>query len=205
MPTFTTIALESLLEPKIRDSYKTSTKSVRDFSSNDKKKKELEEEEQQLKLKKKAPVRNRVNISPALYITPEPTPILHSEVDSLSPSPYVVNRKGRGGKSVNRRVDGFEVEEGKKRDGEEERDLNGGGGKSRRGELQFEEVVDDNLVTEEIVGDSFEDFVAEDDFLDTRCDSLSVGSSGEVNDFGTRIESVSVVSNQGEFFDADDG
>lgn len=176
MPTFTSIALESLIEPRFRDSYKTSIKSANKTVDNDDKI-EIKDEE------KKKPSRNRVNISPALYITPEPTPIVYSSSDSLSPSPYVANRKGRGG--LRRRSDASRKEEV-----EEEEE--------KGGELSVEEVVEDDFVVEEEIG---RDFVEEsEEFLDARCESLSAVSLSDVREFG----SISGLWSQTDFYDADD-
>ena len=168
MPTFTSIALESLIEPRFRDSYKDSAKkTVKSVKDDDDK--EVREEV-------KKPSRNRVNISPALYITPEPTPIVYSSSESVSPSPYVANRKGRGG--LRRRS---EVVVRK----EEERVV--------------EEVVveDEKVKKEEEMREAVEE---SEEFVDTRCDTLSVGSSSDVRELGS-------VSgwNPVEFYDADDG
>ncbi|KAI3810622.1 hypothetical protein L1987_20243 [Smallanthus sonchifolius] len=140
-------------------------------------------------MKEKSKARKRLNhiyISPALYTTPQPTPIFYySSSGSVSPSPYVFNRKGRGGgKSANRRIDGFEVQT---REELVESSLFGGGG----GEIEIRLVVE------------AED-ADDDDFVDPRCDSLSVTSSSDLNDSGRLgLENMSVASNQiGEFYDA---
>ncbi|KAL8155714.1 hypothetical protein AgCh_000932 [Apium graveolens] len=172
MPTFTSIALESLIEPRFRDSYKDSAKktvkSVMDIEDDDDK--EVREEEV------KKPSRNRVNISPALYITPEPTPIVYSSSESVSPSPYVANRKGRGGLRRRR-----EVVVRKEEDRVEEEVV-----------VEEDEVKKDEEMREVVEEESEE-------FVDTRCDTLSVGSSSDVREFGS-------VSgwNPVEFYDADD-
>lgn len=84
---------------------------------------------------------------------------------------------------------------------------------SSSGEVVVGEVVEENLFGEEVGGGERDginggcDEVVDDDFLDPRCDTASVGSSTEVvEEFGRQAaECRSVVSNQGEFFDADEG
>ncbi|KAK6121291.1 hypothetical protein DH2020_044994 [Rehmannia glutinosa] len=80
MPTFTTIALENLLEPRVRDSVK------KPFHG------DLEDTDPRNEGTR------HLYISPALYATPEQAPIPdHSSPDPSSPSPYVVNLKRRRG------------------------------------------------------------------------------------------------------------
>ncbi|XP_076911557.1 uncharacterized protein LOC143569565 [Bidens hawaiensis] len=157
MPTFTTIALQNLLEHRIPTTPNHP------------------QQPDELKPAKKV---NHIYISPALYTTPEPTSISdYPATGSVSPSPYVFNRKGRGGgKSANRRIDGFEV----------------------RGQ---DELVENCEVLE---GEGEGEGEGEDEFVDPRCDSISVASSSELNDSGRLgLEDMSVVSNQiGEFYDA---
>ncbi|KAH6804254.1 hypothetical protein C2S51_032501 [Perilla frutescens var. frutescens] len=77
MPTFTRIALENLLEPRVRDSLKKPDPESPDLGNG----------------------RPRhLYISPALYATPEQAPIPdNTSPDPLSPSPYVANHKRRSG------------------------------------------------------------------------------------------------------------
>lgn len=172
MPTFTSIALETLIEPRFRDSYRDSAKkSVKKRVNND-----VDDDDKGIREEEvKKPSRNRVNISPALYITPEPTPIVYSSSESLSPSPYVANRKGRGG--LRRRSEVV----------------------IRKEEERVEEVVveDEEVRKDEEMREVVEE---SEDFVDTRCDTLSVGSSSDVRELGS-------VSgwNPVEFYDADDG
>lgn len=175
MPTFTSIALESLIEPRFRDSYRDSAKKSEKLPA---KKSEKGDGKEVGEVEVRKPSRHRVNISPALYITPEPTPIVYSSSDSLSPSPYVANRKGRGG--LRRRS---EVRK-------EEVDARGGD----MGHMAVEDGV------ESVKGEEREVVEESEDFVDTRCDSLSVGSSSDVRELGS-------VSgwNPIEFYDADDG
>ncbi|CAK9141051.1 unnamed protein product [Ilex paraguariensis] len=187
MPTFTAVALETLLESTVRDSYK------KPLNSGD----ELNNKQEREKQKKKASTPNHIYIQPALYVTPEPTPIPEVSSGSLSPSPYVVNHKRRGGKAVNRRTNEFEIPK-------KNENLNSNsnvGEEIDEGELRFGEIVEDNFLGAEVNGDGNEGFVVEeDDFVDPRCDSLSVASSSELIDLGKQ----SFVSNPGEFFDADE-
>lgn len=201
MPTFTTIALENLLEHRNSGKNSSTLKNPQPSTNEN----DEVTEEKRAKTSKRL---NHIYISPALYTTPEPTPILdYSSSGSLSSSPYVFNRKGRGGgKSANRRIDGFEVEGSGSQSG-------GNGGEALPG--GDEELVESSLFGGGGEGENENCMVVEgegecaddddyDDFLDPRCDSLSVGSSSELNDSGRLgIASMSVLSNQiGEFYDA---
>ncbi|KAI3770724.1 hypothetical protein L6452_01866 [Arctium lappa] len=178
MPTFTTIALENLLEHRNSGKNSSTLKNPQPSTTN--------ENNDEAKTSKRL---NHIYISPALYTTPDPTPILdYSSSGSLSSSPYVFNRKGRGGrKSANRRIDGFELQSPSQSaaagNGEEEEFCSFFGGEGEgEGEGENENEGDD--------------------FVDPRCDSFSVGSSSELNDSG-RLASMSLLSNQiGEFYDA---
>ncbi|XP_076944610.1 uncharacterized protein LOC143615355 [Bidens hawaiensis] len=164
MPTFTTIALQNLLEHRIP------TTNLKPPNH------QQQEPDDELKPAKRL---NQIYISPALYTTPEPTSI--SSDYPATPSPYVFNRKGRGGgKSANRRIDGFEV-----------------GGQDQL----LENCVVGQGEDKDYVGDHDHD---DDEFVDPRCDSISVASSTELNDSGRLgLENLSLVSNQiGEFYDA---
>ncbi|WOH14995.1 hypothetical protein DCAR_0934525 [Daucus carota subsp. sativus] len=174
MPTFTSIALESLIEPRFRDSYRDSAKKSEKLPA---KKSEKGDGKEVGEVEVRKPSRHRVNISPALYITPEPTPIVYSSSDSLSPSPYVANRKGRGGLRRRSEVRKEEVE-------------------ARGGDMGHMAVEDG---VESVKGEEREVVEESEDFVDTRCDSLSVGSSSDVRELGS-------VSgwNPIEFYDADD-
>ncbi|PHU10189.1 hypothetical protein BC332_22049 [Capsicum chinense] len=168
MPTYTAIAFENLLEPRVRKSHG--------------KLNERNDEEQVVADVESEPVSEPVNhiyISPALYITPEPAPIPETSSGSMSPSPYLVNHKRRGGGEAfaNRKLDGLEEVE----QVDEKTDL----------DLHLnseEEPAEDNL------------FEEDEGFLDPRCDALSIGSVNEVKGLDCR----SCVSAQGEFFDADE-
>ncbi|KAM3377865.1 hypothetical protein P3S68_010278 [Capsicum galapagoense] len=168
MPTYTAIAFENLLEPRVRKSHG--------------KLNERNDEEQVVADVESEPVSEPVNhiyISPALYITPEPAPIPETSSGSMSPSPYLVNHKRRGGGEAfaNRKLDG--LEEVEQVDEKTDLDLH----------LNLEEEpAEDNL------------FEEDEGFLDPRCDALSIGSVNEVKGLDCR----SCVSAQGEFFDADE-
>ncbi|XP_058191224.1 uncharacterized protein LOC131308326 [Rhododendron vialii] len=197
MPTFTRIAWETLLEPTVHknpsDSPPRATarpSSLTDDGSNH----------------KRAQAPNHIYISPALYITPAPAPIPDSSYDPVSPSPYVVNHKRRGRDAVVRA-----------RDDEKNLNLNSNldvdlSSSGDCGEVVVGEVVEENLFGEEFVGGEGDDLnggcdeVVDDDFLDPRCEAASVGSTTEVvEECGRQVaECRSVVSNQGEFFDADE-
>ncbi|KAK3030367.1 hypothetical protein RJ639_038895 [Escallonia herrerae] len=174
MPTFTTIALENLLEPRTGDSIQKSDRQAK-------------AEERRKGNGPPPPHRRHVyNITPALYTTPEPTPVVPDySSDSHSPSPYVFNRKGRGGgRPAKPKVDGVEASKGD--------------GVGKMGE--------ERLVEEDVLGRGNEDRdeVEDEGFFDSRLDSLSVASSSELNDSMRHVENVSLVSNQGEYYDADE-
>ncbi|KAM7474419.1 hypothetical protein LguiB_021662 [Lonicera macranthoides] len=176
MPTFTTIALETLLEPRLTDSYKNSKNSNQHTPK-------FPHVNDQKNRNPNPPTSKHIYISPALYTTPEPTPVASSSVESLSPSPYVFNRKGRGGKGLRHRIDAIESEKKKKRsDGK----LNGGQIENVGG-LGGEIKVYDEFLGAEVVRDRDEEAVLDEDLLDTRFETSSV-----------------VTFNQGEFFDADE-
>ncbi|GER41920.1 secretion apparatus protein BsaZ [Striga asiatica] len=162
MPTFTSIALENLLEHGVRDTHKNPSHGNRDESD----------------LVKAGP--RHLYISPGLYATPDQAPIPDHPP---SPSPYVVNLKRRRSGSA------------------------GTGGApefASGGEVDVlslkevrEELVDEVLVGNDEAGEEDEGF------LDRRSEAMSVGSETEANDFDTnQIDTRSLVSAQGEFFDA---
>ncbi|TMW94488.1 hypothetical protein EJD97_010214 [Solanum chilense] len=170
MPTYTAIAFENLLEPRVRKSYGKQVLNERN------------EEEKVVEDIEPPPAQaNHIFISPALYITPEPAPIPETSSGSLSPSPYLVNHKRRGGGEAfaNRKLDGLEEVEQVNGKTDLDLDLN----------LNLEEELPEENLFEEDEG-----------FLDPRCDALSIGSVNEVKGIDCR----SYVSAQGEFFDADE-
>ncbi|KAG5625844.1 hypothetical protein H5410_011062 [Solanum commersonii] len=170
MPTYTAIAFENLLEPRVRKSYGKQVLNERN-----------EEEKVVEDIEPPPAPANHIFISPALYITPEPAPIPETSSGSLSPSPYLVNHKRRGGGEAfaNRKLDGLEEVEQVNEKTDLDLDLN----------LNLEEELAEENLFEEDEG-----------FLDPRCDALSVGSVNEVKGLDCR----SYVSAQGEFFDADE-
>lgn len=98
MPTFTTVALHSLIEPKPSKSMaagkkESDSKQGSQVNATDK---------QQPDLKNNPETKERkhhwTQISPALYTTPEPKPLpnIPDSPSSFTPSPYIVNHKGRG-------------------------------------------------------------------------------------------------------------
>ncbi|XP_059648347.1 uncharacterized protein LOC132294488 [Cornus florida] len=199
MPTFTTIAWETLIEPRVRDSYKDSLNSKQQITKSDYRDDGDDEKDEEEK-KTKGP--NHIYISPALYVTPEPTPVPDSSSGSLSPSPYVVRRKrhgGGGGEATERRVDGFEVQQKQKQQVDESNSGCGCVDDVSNEEpcirLGQQEVDHDNFLDGEIV---------EDDFFDPRCDSASVASSVELNDCGKQVGNISGLSSHGDFYDADE-
>lgn len=211
MPTFTSIALENLLEPRVRDSYKKpldSNQITATLSNRGVGRYGGTEEEERVdgaeNTKPQAP--NHIYISPALYITPEPAPIPDTLSVSISPSPYVANRKRRsGGDFASRKIDGFEVserkggeQEGKKSGEDEESDLTF----QCAGDVD-EEVAEDNFFgTTEVGGDRIEGFEGRnEEFLDPKCDVSIVGSASEARG----LDCQSFVSAQGDFFDASEG
>lgn len=181
MPTFSTMALENLLEPRVRDSYTKPPLSNRAIQG------------REISLSEPSPAPRHIYISPALYTTPEQAPIPDTASEPLSPSPYVVNHKRRGGGVgvVGNRSGGggFEIpaeEEGEK----------GGELVVVEDEKQAGEVVQDNFgggAEDELFGEE------EDGFLDSRRESGSLGSRNEVP---RQFDCRSFASNQGEFFDA---
>ncbi|XP_031255026.1 uncharacterized protein LOC116113029 [Pistacia vera] len=100
MPTFTAIAFDRLIEPR-------ESKSVDMPVPNSKppfKSKPAPHPNSKLERRNSTPVvigrkDNRPPITPALYTTPEPTPLPDSPT-SFSPSPYIVNHKRRGPRLV---------------------------------------------------------------------------------------------------------
>nr|GLL17429.1 uncharacterized protein LOC109172366 [Ipomoea trifida] len=203
MPTFTSIALENLLEPRVRDSYKKPLDSNQIATTLSNRGEEEERVDGAENAKPQAP--NHIYISPALYITPEPAPIPDTLSASISPSPYVANRKRRsGGGLASRKIDGFEVsgrkggEQGEKKGDEdeyEERDLTF----QCIGDVDAELAEDDLFGTTEVVGDRIEGLEARnEECLDPKCDVSIFGSASEARG----LDCQSFASAQGDFFDA---
>lgn len=215
MPTFSAIELENLVQPRgVRDAYKKplafSPPRVPGALHG-----------RETAAPNPPPPLRHIYISPALYATPEPAPIPETVTEPLSPSPYVVNHKRRGGGTGtfgNRRgnIDGIEVPAGEqveKKEKEKEMEEEG---------ADLIEAVEDeekDAVTTEVADEKFSDdgangfFVKkkevakeeeeEDGFLDTRGDSVSIGSETEgIRQFDSRSF---LSSTHGEFFDAIEG
>lgn len=200
MPTFSAIELHNLVEPRgVRDSYK----------------KPLAFSPPRLHGRETAapnppPPLRHIYISPALYATPEPAPIPETVTEPLSPSPYVVNHKRRGGGTGafgNRRgnIDGIEVPAGEKEEEEKEQE-----GADLIEAVEEEEEVADEKFSSDGANEFFvkknEVAKEEDDddgFLDTSCDSVSIGSETEgIRQFDSRSF---LSSTHGDFFDAIEG
>ncbi|CAI9101434.1 OLC1v1038764C1 [Oldenlandia corymbosa var. corymbosa] len=193
MPSYSAIELENLVQPRVRDSYKkplnvSPPRQARDAAP-----------------AVQPPSSGRhVYISPSLYATPEPAPIPDTVTDPMSPSPYVVNHKRRGwGSGVfgNRKADSDGLEE-KEKDKPEGAGLVEGE-KEAAVAVASRDVVEDNFsggAAEELSvhkGEAAAD--KEEEFLDSRFDSMSIGSE---NGSSRRFDSRSFVSTPGEFFDA---
>ncbi|CAL5389427.1 unnamed protein product [Camellia sinensis] len=132
--------------------------------------------------KKRTQTPNHIYISPALYTTPAPAPIPDSSFPR-SPSPYVVNHKRRGGDAVARRAGGFDETPQLKSPPDGETDSNSNGDVV----VVVEELVDDGVCGMETGGEDRDGgsvVAVVDDFFDPRCESVSVGSSAGVDDFG---------------------
>ncbi|VFQ60653.1 unnamed protein product [Cuscuta campestris] len=213
MPTFTTIALENLLEPRVRDS----CKSPLDFEKSAARHLKVSRSSDGSRIDCNGGVRdgarregvddlnppsaNHIYISPALYITPEPAPIPEVSAGTLSPSPYVVNHKRRGREHVaNRKIDGFSVPEGKEC-GETENDAAGLNSRGRY-DPQEEVLVRDKIEGDtEVTGDGIKGLEGGgEEFLDPACDVSSVGSASEFRG----LDCHSMLSAQGDFFDANE-
>ncbi|XP_047341936.1 uncharacterized protein LOC124945526 [Impatiens glandulifera] len=174
MPSFTKVVWETLLEPVVQDSHKCFFKKSDDVASN--------EEREDVRSTK------HIYISPALYATPLPTPIPDCTSDPSSPSPYIVNHKRRGGKVFSLRSDGSDE-------------------KKLESENDAVNVVEESfdqefLGQEEIVLERNEVYAIEDELFDSRCEQVGTSSCSEVDDCGKQIDNQSLVSYQGEFFDA---
>ncbi|KAL6964539.1 hypothetical protein U1Q18_035591 [Sarracenia purpurea var. burkii] len=204
MPTVTKFAWETLFEPRVPDSSENGLNSQQQISKSalvvddDDGGNYGDKEEENKKKKKKVQTPNHLYITPALYVTPAPAPIPDCSSDPLSPSPYVVNHKRRGGRRVGEFDEAPQLES---HGGGINSNSSGGGGDD-----VVEEAVEDNFLGAETGCEVRNEasVVEDDDFFDPRCDSPSVSSSTDGDDFGKQAECRSYVSNQGEFFDADE-
>lgn len=171
MPTYSSIALNNFLEPKCPDSLKEShldsANGIRNHAGETNPR--------------------HLYISPALYATPEQTPISeYSTPHPPSPSPYVVNHKRRRGWNAQRSIDFCPVSDFP--------------AAKEGGDLGLEEPSGDDIGNGESPGDR-----ADEGFCDSRELVIGVKSEETTTDFGVKqIESRSFVSAQGEFFDAID-
>ncbi|KZV43696.1 hypothetical protein F511_00247 [Dorcoceras hygrometricum] len=160
MPTYSNLVLNNFVEPRCLDSLEKSIKNHAGETN-----------------------ARHLYISPALYATPEQTPISeYSTPDPPSPSPYVVNHKRRRGGDAQSSTDFCQVS-----------DFSAGN--------DVGDLAGDNL------GNCDESDGGEND--QGLCDSeelvIGVKSDEEASDFGIKqIEGRSFVSAQGEFFDAID-
>ncbi|CAH9136470.1 unnamed protein product [Cuscuta epithymum] len=201
MPTFTSIALENLLEPRLRDSHQKplsseqitiSPRGTNGGTAKDEAGLEGAENTKHQPL-------NHYCISPALYITSDPTPIPDASSGSVSPSPYVANRKRRsGGNMANRKIDEFddsERKEGEKDDEQNESTF------QVRDTMEAEAMEDLVFGTPEVSADRIKGLELRDGvYLNPKCDVLLVGSANET----VELDSQSFASTQGDFFDANE-
>lgn len=177
MPTYSSITLSNLLEPKCSDSLKESlvdsANGIRNYAGETNPR--------------------HLYVSPALYATPEQTPISeYSTPDPPSPSPYIVNHKRRRGGNTQRSIDFCQVS-----------DFSAA---KEGGDLDLEEPAGDNFGNGESLGNGADGGENDEGFCDSRERVIGVKSQEEASDFGVKqIESRSFVSAQGEFFDANDG
>ncbi|XP_047324791.1 uncharacterized protein LOC124928597 isoform X1 [Impatiens glandulifera] len=120
-----------------------------------------------------------------------PTPIPDCTSDPSSPSPYIVNHKRRGGKVFSLCSDGSD-----------EKKL-----KTKNDAVNvLEESFDQEFLGQEvIVLERNEVYAIEDELFDSRCEQVGTSSCSEVDDCGRKIDNQSLVSYQGEFFDAIEG
>lgn len=98
MPTFTTVALHSFIEPKASKSMaagRNGSDSKQGSQVNDPEKQPDPNTSTETTKDRK---NHWTQISPALYATPEPIPLpeIPDSPSSFTPSPYIVNHKGRG-------------------------------------------------------------------------------------------------------------
>lgn len=207
MPTYTAIALERLLEP---GSQVPAPKPP-----------PVEKVAQKSTVRKSIP---RPNISPALYATPETTPLPDSPSSCTLESPYLINHKRRGPRLINRFQKNDAIDEQSKQSeveqkvdvvkkmeydiGNHEADgvqtsigdasltLETSQGKLQNQNLDIEETGAEDLKKPTL--DSLERDEDTDDFFDMQ----SIASSSEFEDSCSRFRSNTP---RGEFFDALEG
>lgn len=208
MPTFTAIALDGLLEPRVKDSISRPPTPKAERQS----------------LEKKI---YRTYVSPVLYTTPEETPLPDSPV-SFPFSPYIINHKRRGPRLLNSFSQSNVVEckraneeklddKGVKVDGKvanSDGDLSSLVASSSCGEARFNGLhsrkPEDNVLGDgmDLIDDSAKSLLADsekecevEDFVDPQ-DALSVTSNTEVDDINVLDRSWKPIFSVGEYFDA---
>ncbi|CAH9076453.1 unnamed protein product [Cuscuta europaea] len=194
MPTFTSIALENLLEPRLRDSHKKPLGSEQITITPRGTNGGTTKEEAGLE-----GAENTKHQSPGLQITSDPTPIPDASSGSISPSPYVANRKRRsGGDIANRKIDEFDDSE--RKEGEKGDEQNASTFQVRD-TMEAEAMEDLVFGTPEVSADRIKGLELRDEvYLNPKCDVLLVGSANET----VELDSQSFASTQGDFFDANE-
>lgn len=227
MPTFTALALDRLIEPGASKSMapgkKSSDKKLERRHSTNSNHCPAPRPERSNGTKSTMPLEKKHHwawISPALYATPESTPLPDSP-SSFPPSPYIINHKRRGPRllksssqndvAIHQRDQDEEkaVENAKSAERKvvdrpvEEMDVNGVhdgafGSSESSNELAGENRSPNNVTFVEERDGEAEDFY---DFHD----SMSVKSSNEGESTGVLERSFSVITPMAEFYDAWEG
>ncbi|XP_042438746.1 uncharacterized protein LOC122024241 [Zingiber officinale] len=198
MPTYTAIALERLLEPGSRVSAPKPPPVVPNT---------VEKTAQVSTVRKSIP---RPNISPALYATPETTPLPDSPSSCTSESPYLINHKRRGPRLINRfqkndAIDGqskqSEVEQKVDVVKEMEYDIGNyeaDGVETSEGKLQNQNLGTGETGAEDSRKPTLYNLERDED-TDDFFDMQSIASSSDFEDSCSRFRSSTP---RGEFFDA---
>lgn len=201
MPTYTAIALERLLEPGSRVSAPKPPPVVPNT---------VEKTAQVSTVSKSIP---RPNISPALYATPETTPLPDSPSSCTSESPYLINHKRRGPRLINRfqkndAIDGqskqSEVEQKVDVVKEMEYDIGNyeaDGVETSEGKLQNQNLGTGETGAEDSRKPTLYNLERDED-TDDFFDMQSIASSSDFEDSCSRFRSSTP---RGEFFDALEG
>lgn len=197
MPTFTTIAFDTLIEPKASKSM-AAGKTVTDSSQGSR----VNPTDKQPDPKNNTETKDRKHhwnqIQPALYTTPVPTPLpnIPDSPSSFTPSPYIVNHKGRGPRLIKPlsldNVESCQVVNGTDNVLEPVEDI------------QTESVVEENGTESNDHINNTESIEQEnemDDFFDPQ-DSLSVRSSTDGESSFRLDHSLNLNSSASEFYDA---
>lgn len=185
MPSFNKVVWETLLEPVVQDSHKSFFNSKQQLvaAAGNENDEEVREDVRTTK---------HVYISPALYATPQSTPIPDVASDPSSPSPYIVNHKRRGGKVFSLRSD---ENTQLKHVGDETKLEN-----ENEAVNVLEELFDHDFLGHDlIVPERGEAYAIEDDLFDSHCEQAGTSSCSEANDCGKQTDIQSY-----EFFDAND-